>query len=76
MHDYEAMDINRKEGSMKRGLVITLAIFAALSATFGSLSCAPGDYTGPVESIVLAYAPFESTALVWIAEDQRFSLAE
>ena len=28
--------------------------------------------TGKTDSIVMAYAPFESTALVWIAEDQRF----
>ena len=27
--------------------------------------------TGKTDSIVIAYAPFESTALVWIAEDQR-----
>jgi len=44
---------------------------------FVSLSLVLPAITGcsapaPVESIVVAYSPFESTALLWIAEDQQF----
>lgn len=44
---------------------ITLVII--LTLVFGSVSCA-----GKAESITVAYAPFEATALFWIAQDQDF----
>ncbi len=42
-----------------------LVVLAALSSGFG---CSSGS--ARMDSIVMAYSPFESTALVWIAEDQ------
>jgi NitT/TauT family transport system substrate-binding protein len=51
---------------MKRILVTTLVALAVLSCGFGSSSCFAMD------SIVMAYSPFESTGLLWIAEDQNF----
>jgi ABC-type nitrate/sulfonate/bicarbonate transport system substrate-binding protein len=51
---------------MKKFVLITLALVALLS-TLGSLSC-----TQQRESIVVAYSPYESTALFWIAQDQQY----
>ena len=31
----------------------------------------PKDYSGKMESITIAYSPFESTGLLWIADDQH-----
>jgi len=52
---------------MKRILIKTLAVFAALSSGFG---CSPSSVK--MDSIVIAYSPFESVALLSIAEDQQF----
>lgn len=49
--------------------IMGLVIIAMLS---GSWSCSPGGYSGQPESIVVAYSPFESTALFWIAQDQQY----
>jgi ABC-type nitrate/sulfonate/bicarbonate transport system substrate-binding protein len=57
---------------MKRMIVIALSIFAALLSGFGSWSCSSKDYSGTAESVVVAYSPFESTSLFWIAENQRY----
>jgi ABC-type nitrate/sulfonate/bicarbonate transport system substrate-binding protein len=51
---------------MKKIALITLVLLAVFSA-FGSLSCSPKK-----ESIIVAYSPFESTALFWIAQDQQY----
>ena len=32
----------------------------------------PKGYSGKMESITIGYSPFESTALLWIAQDQHF----
>jgi ABC-type nitrate/sulfonate/bicarbonate transport system substrate-binding protein len=45
-------------------------IFAVLLSGSG-LTC-QGNNTGPAESVVVAYAPFESTALLWVAENQQY----
>ncbi len=51
--------------------ILSTIVVVILTASLGSLSCSRG-YSGPVEPIVVAYSPFESTALIWIAEDQQF----
>jgi ABC-type nitrate/sulfonate/bicarbonate transport system substrate-binding protein len=51
---------------MKKIALITLMLLAVFSAS-GSPSCAPKK-----ESIRVAYSPFESTALFWIAQDQQY----
>lgn len=38
----------------------------------GGIVLLAGGYSGPTESIVVAYSPFEATALFWIAEDQQY----
>ena len=55
---------------MKKTLVIALAVFTALSSGF-AFSC-QGVSSGPMESITVAYSPFESTALFWVALDQQY----
>ncbi len=57
---------------MRRILVITSAILAALSPGFGSLSCSPSSYSGKMETLTIATTPTELNALVYIAEDQKF----
>ena len=47
-------------------LIKSLAVFAVLSSGFG---CAPSSEK--IESIIVAYAPFESIGLLTIAEDQQ-----
>ena len=60
---------------MNRNSVIAIVLIAiiALSAVsvwyFMSL---PPSWSGQPELITVAYSPFESTALLWIAEDQHF----
>jgi NitT/TauT family transport system substrate-binding protein len=51
----------------KRFAPTTIALVVILTLVFGPVSCSEG-----MESITVAYAPFESTALVWVAEDQHF----
>jgi ABC-type nitrate/sulfonate/bicarbonate transport system substrate-binding protein len=46
-------------------------VIVAVGATFVLWPRVPKGYSGKVESIILAYSPFESTGLFWIAEDQR-----
>lgn len=53
-------------------LVVLLLIVGILPISGVSSSCSPSGYSGLVESIVVAYSPFESTALFWIAQDQQF----
>jgi NitT/TauT family transport system substrate-binding protein len=50
--------------------VIILVVLIGLGAW--SLAGSRKNATGPVESIRVAYSPFESTALFWIAEDRHF----
>jgi ABC-type nitrate/sulfonate/bicarbonate transport system substrate-binding protein len=54
-----------------RYAIYLCAIAAAASGVFFYANSRRG-YTGKMDSIIMAYAPFESTALVWIAEDQRY----
>jgi NitT/TauT family transport system substrate-binding protein len=61
---------------MKMNKKIIFAIIAvaivALGAAFVLWLRAPEGYSDKTESIAIAYSPFESTALLWIAEDQHF----
>lgn len=55
-------------------LFVVIAIVVALAAAAGlmlHLNSKQG-YRGKTESITVAYAPFEPTALIWIAEDRHF----
>ena len=51
---------------------LALAVLAGVGIIFSSLACSPKSYSGPIESITVAYSPFESTALLWVAKDQRY----
>lgn len=56
---------------MKKIPLITLAVLAALSFGFGSLSCR-GGYSGPVESITIGTTTSEVNSLILIARDQGY----
>jgi NitT/TauT family transport system substrate-binding protein len=51
----------------KRFAPATIILVTTLALVFGSASCSKR-----MESITVAYSPFESTALFWIAQDQDF----
>lgn len=55
---------------MKGVALVTLAFFITLSAT--ASACSPNESPRSAEPLVVAYSPFESTALLWIAQDKRF----
>jgi len=59
--------VRPEERKMKRIALAVIIVLAVASGALGSSSC-----SGKIDSIVMAYAPFESTALVWVAEDQHF----
>ncbi|MBI4790605.1 MAG: NrtA/SsuA/CpmA family ABC transporter substrate-binding protein [Chloroflexi bacterium] len=52
---------------MQRNLIASLAALAVLSSASG---CSSG--AARMDSIAVAWSPFESTALVWIAQEQQF----
>ena len=49
-------------------VIIVVSLFLSLLFYLNPL----GVYAGKVESVSVAYSPFESVALFWIAEDQHF----
>jgi len=51
----------------KRFVPIAIILVVLLTLAFGSVSCSE-----TMESITVAYSPFESTALFWVAYDQNF----
>jgi NitT/TauT family transport system substrate-binding protein len=55
-----------------RFIVWSMVVVLAAAIGFALLRKSQQPQTGKMDTIVMAYAPFESTALVWIAEDQRF----
>ncbi|MDO8578714.1 MAG: ABC transporter substrate-binding protein [Dehalococcoidales bacterium] len=55
---------------MKGIALVTLAFFITLSGTLSA--CSPNESSRPAEPLVVAYSPFESAALLWIAQDKRF----
>jgi len=58
--------------AMKKA-VLVLAVLAGIAAIFfGWRAVSTGRYSGPVESLTLAYVPTEAAALVFIAEDRGF----
>jgi len=58
---------------MKRRRYLPLGVALAGVMVLSSVSaCSPKGYSGPVEKLTVAYSPFESTALLWVAQDQQF----
>ena len=56
-------------------IVAAIAVIVGLVlAAFGAwhLAGSPTTYSGTPESITIGYSPFEHTALLYVAEDQRF----
>jgi ABC-type nitrate/sulfonate/bicarbonate transport system substrate-binding protein len=53
-----------------RSLVPALLFATILSSVCSS--CSPKSFTGQIESITVAWSPYEQEALLWIAEDQNF----
>jgi NitT/TauT family transport system substrate-binding protein len=59
---------------MRKVVALGIAILGVLlvSGLGAWYILSPMEYRGAPEPITVAYSPFESTALFWIAEDQRF----
>ncbi|MHB9026505.1 MAG: ABC transporter substrate-binding protein [Armatimonadota bacterium] len=53
-------------------IIAVLGVLAMVGVGLVVLLNAQRATSGKMDSIVVAYAPFESTALLWIAEDQHF----
>ena len=55
-------------------VLVIIVIAAILAVVLGSMFYPDPrqGYAGKAESITIGYSPFEQTALLWIAEDQRF----
>ncbi len=60
------------ETAKKFSVIILGAIIVILGAAFITWFYASGEYSGPADSVVVALPRLESSALLWIAEDQRF----
>ena len=60
--------MNRNSGIAVVAIVII--VLSALGVWYFTNPSPP--YSGKTESITVAYSPFESTALLWVAEDQHF----
>ncbi len=56
---------------MKKRFMVALAVLAALSSGFGTLSCSRG-YSGPAESLTVGSVLLEPSALLFVAEAQDF----
>jgi NitT/TauT family transport system substrate-binding protein len=68
--------VKRKTRNMKMNKKIIFAIIAVVILILGVAYVlwprVPKGYSGKTESVAIAYSPFESTGLLWIAEDQHF----
>ncbi|MBI4188365.1 MAG: NrtA/SsuA/CpmA family ABC transporter substrate-binding protein [Chloroflexi bacterium] len=53
------------------GVTFTLIVLLGIPLSALGLSCSPQGYSGPVDSIAVAWSPFEQEALLLIAEDQN-----
>jgi NitT/TauT family transport system substrate-binding protein len=60
-------DLGKQPAVKTRALLLLCLAVAALVSGLGLFGC-----SGQPESVDIAYSPFESTALVWIAEDKGF----
>ncbi len=56
----------------KTGLIALGALILVLAAAFIAWPGGPEEYPARVDSVIVAYSPFEQTALLWIAEDRHF----
>ena len=52
--------------------VATVATALVIAISVGGCQGQPGKYTGPVEKITVAAAEYDTGALIYVAEDQRF----
>lgn len=52
------------------GIVVAVIALSALGAWY--LTGVPEPAATPAEPVTVAYSPFESTALLWVAKDQHF----
>ena len=59
-----------RSSALTRTILAGLFSLGALTVLAGSLSCQKG-YSGAVETISVAWSPFEPATLLWIADDQN-----
>lgn len=53
-------------------IAIALIALAGIGLAWWALASPPASPAGPLEPITVAWSPYESTALFWVAEDQRY----
>jgi ABC-type nitrate/sulfonate/bicarbonate transport system substrate-binding protein len=59
-----------RSSALMRTLLLGISSLGVLAMLTASLSC-QRVYSGPQESISVAWSPFEQEALLWVAEDQQ-----
>jgi ABC-type nitrate/sulfonate/bicarbonate transport system substrate-binding protein len=55
----------------KRYLLAVPVFMLVITTILPLMSCSAKSYSGPVESITVAWSPFEPGTLLWVAEDQN-----
>ena len=69
--------MNRIKTNLTKKTVVTAVVIVVAASLFLGLFLYMnplGNYAGEIESISVAYSPFESLTLFWIAESQDFSV--
>jgi len=61
-----------KKTKTKRVALVSAVLVLIVAIVFSSFYLNSHSCAGKIESISVAYSPFESVALFWIAEDQQF----
>ena len=52
-------------------IAVSSIILASIMLPVFSLSCSSKSYSGSIQSLAVAWSPFEHGALLWVAEDQN-----
>jgi NitT/TauT family transport system substrate-binding protein len=61
-----------RKNTLARAIIIAAAAIVIVGLVLWVAGNSSQAYSAKIETIAVAYAPFESTALFWIAEDQHF----
>jgi len=57
---------------LKRIISVGVSLLGILTILIVSGSCAPKGYSGPIESVTVTYASYESNGLLFIADEEHF----
>jgi NitT/TauT family transport system substrate-binding protein len=71
--EYYSLKQERRDMNINKKIVFAIiTVVVGLGAVFILWPRVPKNYLGKMESIIIGYSPFESTALLWIAEDRHY----